>query len=100
MLISILSLVVGGLVGLMASLLLGTDTRQGTLLNIIVGMVGVFVAGLVLTPIFGMSAINEGNFSFSGLMISLLGAIILLAVVNLFQPGQHAKGGHDASISH
>ncbi len=85
MLISILSLIVGGLIGSMTSLLLGTDTRQGTLLNIIVGMGGVFVAGLVLTPIFGMSTINEGNFSFSGLLISLLGAIILLAVVNLFQ---------------
>ena len=85
MLISILSLVVGGLVGWMASLLVGTDTRSGTLLNIIVGMVGVFLAGLVLTPIFGISTINEGNFSFSGSMISLLGAIILLATVNLFQ---------------
>ena len=84
MLISILSLIVGGLIGLMTSLLMGTDTRRGTLLNIIVGMVGVFVAGLVLTPIFGMSAINKGNFSFSGLMVSLLGTIILLAVVNLF----------------
>ncbi len=85
MLISILSLIVGGLIGSMTSLLLGTDTRQGTLLNIIVGMVGVFAAGLVLTPIFGMSTINKGNFSFSGFMISLLGAIILLAVVNLFR---------------
>jgi uncharacterized membrane protein YeaQ/YmgE (transglycosylase-associated protein family) len=85
MLISILSLVVGGLVGLMASLIVGTDTRQGALLNVIVGIVGVFVAGLVLTPIFGISTINEGNFNFSGSMISLLGAIILLAAVNLFQ---------------
>jgi uncharacterized membrane protein YeaQ/YmgE (transglycosylase-associated protein family) len=85
MLISILSLVVGGLVGLMASLIVGTDTRQGALLNVIVGIVGVFVAGLVLTPIFGISTINEGTFSFSGSMISLLGAIILLAAVNLFQ---------------
>jgi len=85
MLISILSLVVGGLVGLMASLLVGTDTRQGALLNVIVGIVGVFVAGLVLTPIFGISTINQGTFGFSGSMISLLGAIILLAAVNLFQ---------------
>lgn len=48
----ILWLIVGGFVGWMASLLMGTDARQGTLLNIIVGVVGAFVAGLVLFPLF------------------------------------------------
>jgi len=84
----ILWLIVGGFVGWMASLLMGTDARQGTLLNIIVGVVGAFVAGLVLSPLFGIGTINEGNFSFAGLMISLLGAILLLAAVNLFQRWQ------------
>lgn len=98
--ISILSLVIGGLVGLMTSLLVGADTRQGTLLNIIVGMLGVFVSGLALTPLFGLSTITESNFSFPGLMISLLGAIILLAVVNLFRAGGDVQGGRGATISH
>ena len=79
-------LIVGGLIGWIASLIVGSG-RQGLLLNIIVGVVGAFVAGLVLTPIFRIPTIDQGNFSFPGLMISLLGAIILLVVVNVFRRG-------------
>ena len=78
-------IIVGGLVGWIASLIMGTDARQGLLLNIIVGVLGAFVAALLLTPLFGISTINEGNFSFGGVMMSLLGSILLLAIVNLFR---------------
>ena len=64
-----------------------TDSQQGPLLNIIVGIVGAFLAGLVLTPLFGGSTINQGNFSLTSLLVSLLGAIVLLAIVNLFRRG-------------
>jgi uncharacterized membrane protein YeaQ/YmgE (transglycosylase-associated protein family) len=80
----IIWLIVGGLVGWVASIVMGTNRQQGILLNVIVGIVGAFVAGLVLTPYFGISTINQNNFSFPALMVSLLGAIILLAVVSLF----------------
>ena len=80
-------LIVGGIIGWLASLVMRTDAQQGTLLNIIVGIVGAFVAGLVLTPLFGIGSINSGNFSLPALLISLLGAVILLAVVNLFRRG-------------
>ncbi len=80
-------LIVGGIIGWLASLVMRTDAQQGTLLNIIVGIVGAFVAGLVLTPLFGIGSINSGNFSLPAMLISLLGAIILLAVVNLFRRG-------------
>jgi uncharacterized membrane protein YeaQ/YmgE (transglycosylase-associated protein family) len=63
-------------------------TRGGLLVNIIVGIVGAFIAGLVLTPLFGIGTINQNNFSFPALMVSLLGAIILLAIVGLFQRGR------------
>jgi len=79
--------IVGGVIGWLASLVMRTDAQQGTLLNIIVGIVGAFVAGLVLSPLFGIPTINEGAFSLPALLISLLGAIILLAVVNLFRRG-------------
>jgi uncharacterized membrane protein YeaQ/YmgE (transglycosylase-associated protein family) len=79
--------IVGGILGWLASLVMRTDAQQGTLLNIIVGIVGAFVAGLLLTPLFGVSTINEGNFSLAGLLVSLIGAIVLLAVVNLFGRG-------------
>jgi uncharacterized membrane protein YeaQ/YmgE (transglycosylase-associated protein family) len=83
----IIWIIVGGIIGWLASIVMRTDAQQGTLLNIVVGIVGAFLAGLVLTPLFGVSSINSGNFSLPGLLISLLGAIILLAIVNLFRRG-------------
>jgi uncharacterized membrane protein YeaQ/YmgE (transglycosylase-associated protein family) len=81
----IIWLIVGGIVGWVASIVMGTNGQQGLLLNIIVGIVGAFVAGLVLTPLFGIATINQNNFSLPGLLVSLTGAIILLAVVSLFR---------------
>jgi uncharacterized membrane protein YeaQ/YmgE (transglycosylase-associated protein family) len=80
-------IIVGGLLGWIASLIMRTDSQQGPLLNIVVGIIGALLAGLVLTPLFGSGTINQGDFSLSGLLISLLGAVILLAIVNLFQRG-------------
>jgi uncharacterized membrane protein YeaQ/YmgE (transglycosylase-associated protein family) len=78
-------LIVGGIVGWVASIIMHTNGQQGLLLNIIVGIVGAFVAGLVLTPMLGIATINQNNFSLPGLLVSLMGAIILLAVVSLFR---------------
>jgi len=72
-------IVAGGIVGWIASLL--TGTRTGLLLDVIVGIVGAFIAGLLLTPLLGISTINEANFSLPGFIVSLLGAIVLLAAV-------------------
>ena len=83
-------LVVGAVIGWLASLLMRTDAQQGCLLNVVVGIVGAFVAGLFLTPLLGISTINEGNFSLAGLIVSLLGAVILLGVVNVFRRGRLA----------
>jgi uncharacterized membrane protein YeaQ/YmgE (transglycosylase-associated protein family) len=80
-------IIVGGIVGWLASLVMRTDAQQGTLLNIIVGIIGAFLAGLVLAPLFGTGTINQGDFSLGSLLISLLGAVILLAIVNLFRRG-------------
>ena len=78
-------LVVGGLVGWIASMVMGTDAQQGILLNIVVGIVGAFLAGLVLSPLFGIATWNQGNFSLPALLVSLGGAILLLAGVNFFR---------------
>ena len=83
----IIWIIVGGLLGWIASMVMRTDAQQGTLLNIVVGIVGAFVAGLVLTPLFGIGTINQNNFSMASLLVSLLGAIILLGIVNLFRRG-------------
>lgn len=78
----ILWLVVGAIIGWAASSLMGTRNRL--LLNIVVGIVGAFLAGLFLTPYLGISTINQNNFSFPALMVSLLGALILLTVLSFF----------------
>ena len=79
----IIWLIVGGIVGWVASIIMRTNGRQGLVLNIIVGIAGAFVAGVVLTPLLGIPTINQENFSLPGLLVSLMGAIILLAVINL-----------------
>ena len=83
----ILWIIVGGILGWIASLIMRTDAQQGVGLNIVVGIIGALVAGFVLTPLFGIATINQSNFSLPSLLISLLGAIILLAIVNFFRRG-------------
>ena len=80
-------IIVGGLLGWIASMIMRTDAQQGPLLNIVVGIVGAFLGGLLLAPLFNTGTINQNDFSISGLLVSLLGAIILLAIVNLFRRG-------------
>jgi uncharacterized membrane protein YeaQ/YmgE (transglycosylase-associated protein family) len=80
-------LVVGGLIGWVASLIMRTDAQQGIFLNVVVGIVGALLGGWFLSPLLGVSTINQNNFSIAGLGVSLLGAVILLAIVNLFRRG-------------
>jgi uncharacterized membrane protein YeaQ/YmgE (transglycosylase-associated protein family) len=77
-------LVMGGVIGWVASMIMGTNGRQGIVLNVVVGIIGAFLGGWFLSGLFGASTINQGNFSLSGLVVSLLGAVILLALVKLF----------------
>jgi uncharacterized membrane protein YeaQ/YmgE (transglycosylase-associated protein family) len=83
----ILWIIVGGILGWIASIIMHTNAQQGLMLNIIVGIVDALVAGFLLTPLFGIGTINQSNFSLPALLVSLLGAIILLAIVNLFRRG-------------
>ncbi len=84
----ILWLIVGGIIGWIASMIMRTDAQQGIFLNIVVGIIGSLLAGWLITPLIGGSTINQGNFSLSGVLISLLGAVVLLAIVNLFRRGR------------
>jgi len=78
-------LVLGGLVGWVASIIMRTDGQQGILLNVLVGVVGAAVAGWFVSPLLGVSTINQGNLSMASVLVSLLGAVVLLAVVGLVQ---------------
>ena len=79
----IIWLVIGGIVGWLASLVMRTDAQQGILLNIVVGIVGAFIGGLI----FRRGDINDVPLDVTSFIVSLIGAIILLAVVNLFRRG-------------
>lgn len=79
-------LIVGGVVGWLASIIMRTDAQQGILLNVIVGIVGALLAGFIISPLLGVGTINEGV-TLSTFLVSLVGAVILLAIVNLFRRG-------------
>jgi uncharacterized membrane protein YeaQ/YmgE (transglycosylase-associated protein family) len=79
----IIWLVIGGIVGWLASLIMRTDGQQGILLNVVVGIVGAFLGGLILNR----GDINEAPLSVTAFLVSLVGAVVLLAVVNLFRRG-------------
>ena len=83
----IIWLVVGGVIGWLASMLMKTNDQQGLFLNVVVGIVGALLAGWFISPLVGIGTINQDNFSVGGLLVSFVGAAILLAIVNLFRRG-------------
>jgi uncharacterized membrane protein YeaQ/YmgE (transglycosylase-associated protein family) len=84
----IIWLVVGGVIGWIASMIMRTDAQQGWVMNVVVGIVGAFLGGIIFWFLPGSSAnINDGSFSIWSLLVSLIGAIVLLAIMNLFRRG-------------
>jgi uncharacterized membrane protein YeaQ/YmgE (transglycosylase-associated protein family) len=81
----IIWIIAGALIGWVASLIMRTNNRQGLIADIIVGIVGAFVGGYFLSPLFNVSTINESNFSIPALLVSLGGAVILLAIFKIFR---------------
>jgi uncharacterized membrane protein YeaQ/YmgE (transglycosylase-associated protein family) len=84
----IIWLVIGGLIGWVASMIMKTDGQQGIVLNVIVGIVGAMLGGWFISPLVGIGTINQNNFSLPALVVSLVGAVILLAIVNLIRRGK------------
>ena len=79
----ILWLIIGGVIGWLASIVMRTDAQQGILLNIVVGIIGAFIGGLI----FSGGSINNAPLTVYSFLVSLLGAIVLLAIVNLVRRG-------------
>jgi uncharacterized membrane protein YeaQ/YmgE (transglycosylase-associated protein family) len=82
----IIWLVIGGIVGWLASIVMKRDGSQGIIMNVIVGIVGALLGGFLISPLVGVGTINSGV-SIGSILVSLVGAIILLAIVNLFKRG-------------
>ena len=83
----IIWIAIGGILGWVASIIMHTEAQQGLLMNIVVGIIGALLGGWLLAPLFGTGTINQNDFSLGSLVVSLLGAIILLAAVNLYKRG-------------
>lgn len=83
----ILIIIVGGILGWLASMVMRTDGQQGIFLNVVVGIVGALVAGFLISPLLGAGTITSGSFDIMSLIVSFLGALVLLAIVNLFRRG-------------
>ncbi len=82
----IIWLIMGGVVGWVASLIMGTDRQQGIILNIVVGVVGALIGGWLIGPLLGAGSINEG-ITVMSFVVSLIGAVILLAILSFFRRG-------------
>ena len=78
-------LIVGGVIGWLASIVMKTDGQQGMFLNVVVGVLGAMLGGWFISPMVGVGTINQDNFSLGALLVSFVGAVILLAIVNLFR---------------
>jgi uncharacterized membrane protein YeaQ/YmgE (transglycosylase-associated protein family) len=82
----IIWLIIGGVIGWLASIVMRHP--EGMVLNVVIGIVGAMLGGWLISPLLGAGTINQNDFSLTGLVVSFLGAIILLAIVNLIQRGR------------
>lgn len=78
----IIWLIVGGIIGWLASTVM--KRPEGLILNVVVGIVGSMLGGWLISPLLGAGTINQNDFSLAGLLVSFIGALILLAIVNFF----------------
>ena len=81
----IIWLIAGGVIGWLASIFMGTNNQQGVFLNVVVGIVGAMLGGWLISPLVGVGTINQADFSLPALVVSFLGAAILLAIFNLLR---------------
>lgn len=82
----IIALIVGGVAGWLASMVMNRDASMGIVLNIIVGCVGSLIGNALAGPLLGVRG-SVQEFSLTGLIIAFVGAVILLAIVNFFKRG-------------
>ena len=83
----IIALIVGGIAGWLASMVMNRDASMGIFWNIVVGCVGSVVGNALSQPLLGIGGTVQA-FSLTGLIIAIVGAVVLLAIVNLIQRGR------------
>ena len=83
----IIAIIVGGVAGWLASLVMNRDASMGIFWNIVVGIIGALIGNLLAGPLLGVQGSIQ-EFSLTGFIIAVVGAIVLLAIVNLVQRGR------------
>ena len=83
----IIAIVVGGVAGWLASIVMRRDASMGIFWNIVVGIIGALLGNAVLAPLLGFGGSIQ-TFDLGAFAIAILGAIVLLAIVNLVQRGR------------
>jgi len=83
----IIALIVGGIAGWLASMVMNRDASMGIFWNIVVGCVGSIVGNMIAGPLLGLSG-SVQEFSLTGLVVAVIGAVVLLGVINLIQRGR------------
>lgn len=83
----IILILVGGIIGWLASIVMRTDGQQGILLNVVVGIIGAFLGGWLIAPMLNYGGSITQGISVPTLVVSFLGAVVLLAIVNLIRRG-------------
>mgnify|MGYP001550054496 CR=1 FL=1 len=80
-------LILGVVIGYLGSLIMRSDADRGAVLTTAAGILGALLAGRLLAPFLG-GAPAKGYFSLSAVLVSLLGAVVLVGLVNLFRRGR------------
>jgi uncharacterized membrane protein YeaQ/YmgE (transglycosylase-associated protein family) len=83
----IIAIIVGGVAGWLASMVMARDASMGIVMNVVVGIIGALIGNALLAPLLGFGGSIQ-SFNLGGFIIAIVGAIVLLAIVNLVQRGR------------
>ena len=81
-------IVIGGMLGWLAAIIVRAETGPARLRNILLGIAGALITGLVINPLIGGSNLLDGQYSVDSLLIALTGSVMVLLVVNLWRDGE------------
>ena len=83
----IIAIIVGGIAGWLASLVMNRDASMGIFWNIVVGIIGALIGNFLAGALFGIEGTIQ-SFNLTGFIIAIVGAIVLLGIANLVQRGR------------
>ena len=81
-------IVIGGMLGWLAAIIVRAESPPAQQANILIGIAGALVTGLVINPLVGGSDLLDGQYSVDALLIALTGSVAVLLAVNLWRSGE------------